>query len=257
MKFKPLLSLLLVLSMDFCSVGRPRLIPAPAGQAGPSSSSPPPLESRATGNATPRPLPLNPGPEWHRAPFSQEGVASWYGPDFHGKQTSNGEVYDQSKLTAAHQTLPFHTLVEVENLENGRKILVRINDRGPFLKNRIIDLSHRGAQEIGMLENGTAQVRLRVVRPILDQVSQAPVYKVGHFLQLGAFSDQANAAFLLERLRMAMPEETFRISREGGLFKVVTLNTDDRESLRVLEEKLSQRGFAFFVKESTGENPAP
>jgi rare lipoprotein A len=94
----------------------------------------------------------------------QTGVASWYGGDFHGKRTANGEIYDMNKLTAAHKYLPFHTLVEVENLENKKKVLVRINDRGPFVEGRIIDLSRKAAQRIDIEDTGTVMVRLRIVK---------------------------------------------------------------------------------------------
>src|SRR5690606_26117103 len=77
------------------------------------------------------------------------GVASWYGPGFHGRKTANGEIYDQNEFTAAHRTLPFNTLVRVENLRNGRSVIVRINDRGPFVDDRIIDLSHKAARNLG------------------------------------------------------------------------------------------------------------
>jgi rare lipoprotein A len=95
----------------------------------------------------------------------QTGTASWYGGEFHGKRTANGEIYDMYKLTAAHKTLPFNTLVEVKNLDNGERVLVRINDRGPFLKKRIIDLSFQAAREIGCDIDGTAPVALRIVKP--------------------------------------------------------------------------------------------
>jgi peptidoglycan lytic transglycosylase len=94
----------------------------------------------------------------------QKGIASWYGSDFNGKRTANGEIYDMYKLTAAHQKLPFHTLIEVENLDNQMKVLVRINDRGPFVKNRIIDLSKKAAEKIDMVKTGTAAVRLRIIK---------------------------------------------------------------------------------------------
>jgi len=96
--------------------------------------------------------------------FRREGIASYYGPKFHGRKTSSGEVFDMYALTAAHNTLPFGTLVKVTNLSNGLSVIVRINDRGPFMKNRIIDLSYEAARRIGMLGPGTARVRLEVVK---------------------------------------------------------------------------------------------
>jgi len=97
------------------------------------------------------------------AGFAQSGVASWYGPDFHGKNTANGEVYNQDAGTAAHKTLPFNTFVNVRNMENGKTAVVRINDRGPFKKDRIIDLSKKAAAELGMIGTGTAKVKLTIV----------------------------------------------------------------------------------------------
>lgn len=93
----------------------------------------------------------------------QEGIASFYGEDFHGRKTSNGEVYDMYAMTAAHRALPFNTRVLVTNLDNGKRVIVRINDRGPFVKGRIIDLSYGAAQKIGMVGPGTAKVRLEVL----------------------------------------------------------------------------------------------
>ena len=97
------------------------------------------------------------------ASFRQEGEASWYGPDFHGKTTANGERYNMLKLTAAHQQLPFNTLVKVTNLANGKTATVRINDRGPFLKGRILDLSYGAARALGANGAGVIPVRIQVV----------------------------------------------------------------------------------------------
>ena len=102
-------------------------------------------------------------PGFSRAPNAAEGVASWYGPGFDGKLTASGEVFDTGKLTAAHQTLPFDTLVRVTNLENGLVVVVRINDRGPFVGGRIIDLSRAAAERIDMIESGTARIRLELL----------------------------------------------------------------------------------------------
>lgn len=102
-------------------------------------------------------------PSFTSLPNTEEGVASWYGPGFHGNLTANGEVFDTRKLTAAHQTLPFDTLVRVTNLENAQSVVVRINDRGPFVGGRIIDLSEAAAERIDMIGSGTAQVRLELL----------------------------------------------------------------------------------------------
>ncbi len=95
--------------------------------------------------------------------YDETGIASWYGPDFHAKQTANGEIFDQNAVTAAHKTLPMPSVVRVTNLENGRSIVVRVNDRGPFANGRLIDLSRRGAQLLGFENAGTAKVRVQVM----------------------------------------------------------------------------------------------
>jgi rare lipoprotein A len=95
--------------------------------------------------------------------WKEQGIASWYGKKFHGRRTASGERYDMHQLTAAHKTLPFGTRVRVTNLDNGRRVVVRINDRGPFIKGRIIDLSYAAARQVEMLEAGTARVRVEVV----------------------------------------------------------------------------------------------
>ncbi len=95
--------------------------------------------------------------------YDESGIASWYGPDFNGKPTASGEIYDQNGLTAAHRTLPMPTIIQVTNLENGRSIKLRVNDRGPFAHGRIIDVSQRAAQLLGFIEQGTARVRVQVI----------------------------------------------------------------------------------------------
>lgn len=97
--------------------------------------------------------------------YDEEGVASWYGPKFQGRRTSSGEPFDMNQMTAAHRTLPLPTYVEVTNLENGRKAIVRVNDRGPFKKGRLIDLSYIAAVKLGIVATGTARVRVRAVGP--------------------------------------------------------------------------------------------
>jgi rare lipoprotein A len=103
-------------------------------------------------------------PSTEQEPF-ERGVASWYGLPFHGRRTANGERFDMNALTAAHKTLPFGTLVKVRSLVNGREVVVRINDRGPFTPGRIIDLSHAAAKAIGLLGIGTKRVSLTLVEP--------------------------------------------------------------------------------------------
>lgn len=105
--------------------------------------------------------------------FSQTGVASWYGPGFHGKRTANGEIFNRNELTAAHKTLQMPSMVRVTNLDNGKSIIVRVNDRGPFSDNRVIDLSEKAAEVIGMKQAGTARVRIDVMEKESRQVASA------------------------------------------------------------------------------------
>jgi len=109
--------------------------------------------------------------------YDRTGTASWYGDDFHGRRTANGETYDMNALTAAHTTLPMPTIVRVTNLENGRSVVVRVNDRGPFAEDRIIDMSRAGARELGFERNGLTRVRVAVLREAslrLKQAAQTP-----------------------------------------------------------------------------------
>lgn len=140
--------------------------------------------------------------------YDERGVASWYGPGFHALSTANGERYDQDGVTAAHKTLPMPSWVEVENLDNGRKLVVRINDRGPFVAGRIIDLSRRSAQLLGVDKAGLAKVRVRRVYPNKAIMTPPPVPAVmiaavpaaatgvPSFIQVAALSDPGRIAWL-------------------------------------------------------------
>ncbi|MHC1791249.1 septal ring lytic transglycosylase RlpA family protein [Solidesulfovibrio sp.] len=134
--------------------------------------------------------------------YREEGIASWYGPGFHGKTTSCGEIYDQYKLTAAHKLLPMHTMVRVTNLENGRSMVLRVNDRGPFVAGRIIDLSQAGARELGVHARGTARVRVEVEGAI-PGVGASDELPGPFYVQVGAFSQRGNADRLQARLLAA------------------------------------------------------
>jgi rare lipoprotein A len=129
--------------------------------------------------------------------FVQSGIASWYGPDFHGKKTSNGEVYDMNGLTAAHKTLPLGVYVKVKNTDNGREAVVRVNDRGPFVKGRIIDLSYAAAKKLGVDRAGTAPVRVEALgyrEGGVGQYKALASYDAGTYtVQVGSFQDQNNA----------------------------------------------------------------
>jgi rare lipoprotein A len=128
--------------------------------------------------------------------FKERGVASWYGPGFHGNKTANGERYDMHKLTAAHRTLPLGSIATVRSLTSGRQVTVRINDRGPFAKGRVLDLSLAGAQALGMTGNGTDHIELRVV-----DYSPRPEGMGMLRVQAGSFADLQNARALFEQIR--------------------------------------------------------
>lgn len=133
--------------------------------------------------------------------YEEEGIASWYGRDFHGKKTSNGETYDMYAMTAAHKTLPIGTYVKVKRLDNGKEIIVRINDRGPFVKGRIIDLSYKAASEIGIADSGTAKVEIAALGDTVGDKLVTRDYQKGSFLvQVGAFTVKSNAARLRDSL---------------------------------------------------------
>jgi len=143
----------------------------------------------------------------HSEGFRQRGVASWYGRDFHGKKTSNGEIYNMYAMTAAHKTLPLGTYVRVHNLENNRSIVARVNDRGPFVRGRVIDLSYSGAKDIGIVGPGTARVEVVALgRRDTSPASSATTYiqddyYSGNFtFQIGAFLDRENAEKLRRKL---------------------------------------------------------
>ena len=173
--------------------------PAQSPSSVPSSAPQPPLGPGSSPRSGPPPAterrPVVPGE------YVEEGVASWYGVPFNGRRTSNGEIYDMHEFTAAHRTLPFNAVVRVTNLRNGKQTQVRINDRGPFVADRVIDLSLSAAEAIEMVGPGTAQVRLEVI------AGSGPV--TGLFaVQIGAFRTQENA----QRLKVEMESRTLPVS---------------------------------------------
>jgi rare lipoprotein A len=211
----------LCLSLAGCFSPAPR--PSPT-EAAPVAETPPPPETvpEVVPHAEPRSRSGNPpfyavyGKRYYvlssSVGYVERGVASWYGPGFHKVRTSTGETYDMYGMTAAHKTLPLPAYVSVTNLQNGRSIVVRVNDRGPFVGNRIIDLSYTAASKLDMLRNGTAMVEVRSIDPPTPALtaatatesappSAAPIANTALFVQAGAFSDPANAERLAEKLR--------------------------------------------------------
>ena len=178
----------------------------PVSNRQPAPAPPAPASAETVDNAkrdtsvppSPPPVPANPKraktpPAPAPVGYTEEGNASWYGNPFHGRRASNGEVYDMYKLTAAHRTLPFETMVRVTNLNNGKTTTVRITDRGPFVDNRIIDLSQAAAREIESIGPGVVPVRIEVLGNV-DVTA-------GFFtVQVGAFHDHGNAERLRDRL---------------------------------------------------------
>ena len=213
-----------LLLLAACKATPPR--PAPPPQPVP----PPPADVTRIPDAVPRvePRSRNGNPPFYEvdgrryfvlgsnAGYLERGVASWYGPTFHGGRTATGDTYDMYAMTAAHKTLPLPCYVQVTNLSNARSVVVRVNDRGPFVANRLIDLSYSAAARLDMIRNGTALVEVRSVEaqagapPAQSPPAPAPttapaaVTKVETlYVQAGAFADPANSERLLQKLRAA------------------------------------------------------
>lgn len=191
----------------------------------------------------------------------QTGVASWYGADFHGRRTSNGEIYDKEKLTCAHRTLAFGSYLRVRNLDNGSSVVVRVNDRGPFAKNRIIDLSEAAARIIGMIATGTARVSLTIIPkeealawkggPISGPTGEAaagegapPIASLPADarvrIQVASYSSEANAKATTARLAASGLEAT--VESSGGHYRVLFLDLSPEES-RAIAQKLDGLGY--------------
>ncbi len=180
--------------------------------------------------------------------YVARGVASWYGPAFHGIDTAIGEPYDMFAMTAAHKTLPLPCYVRVTNLRNGRSVVVRVNDRGPFVANRLIDLSYTAAAKLGMLRDGTAFVEVRALTPgtpegeQLTRSSESPPPEL--FVQVGAFADQSNAWRLLGELHAAGFSNAFVVARpeKSRLFRVRLGPVSGVEQYDELIERLAKLG---------------
>lgn len=175
----------------------------------------------------------------------QTGTASWYGGEFHGKRTSSREVYDMNDLTAAHNTLPLGTFVAVTNLNNGQSVVVRINDRGPFVKNRVIDLSYAAARAIDMIGTGTAPVRIEVLPD-----SSPPLAALRFSVQTGSFIRRANAETMRKELARQFADvyvSTFETARQ--VYHRVRIRAKDRETAETLARRLMERGYTAIIFE--------
>lgn len=177
------------------------------------------------------------------------GHASWYGPGFHGKQTANGERYNQRGMTAAHKILPMGTWVRVTNQKNGESVVVRINDRGPYKKNRIIDLTETAATKLGFVKDGTAPVKLEVVRypKGYDQAQGLKPYKQV-VVQLAVFSNQSKAQTYRNRLSERYGSIPFVIDRNKGNFYVFAGPYDQRDQAAKISRSLKREGVNNFVR---------
>jgi rare lipoprotein A len=191
-------------------------------------------------------------PVSHAKGFQQRGIASWYGKEFHGKKTSNGEIYNMYSMTAAHKTLPLGTYVHVRNIDNGKEITVRINDRGPFVQGRIIDLSYTAAKKIGIATSGTAPVVIFALDSDAGQTpeskpEQKPVdyYKGNFTFQIGAFSDKQNALRLKEKLNQTYKNAHVAEYDNGQemLYRVRVGRASSLEQAVEYEKALIQHGF--------------
>ena len=172
----------------------------------------------------------------------QVGIASWYGPKFHGRRTASGEVFDMHQLTAAHRTLPLGSWVQVTNLENGRSIQVRVNDRGPFVKGRIIDLSYAAAQSLGMARQGLARVSVSPLQVLPPRPAGRPS---AYSLQVGAFSAEGNAVTVKSRLDEVISGAYIsKVSVDGQTYYRVRVgNFDNREAARRVALRLATHGY--------------
>ena len=174
-------------------------------------------------------------PDTSRKPYQTRGIASWYGRKFHGKRTSSGEIYDMYGMTAAHPTLPIPSYVRVRSVKSDKAVIVRVNDRGPFHANRVIDLSYTAASKLGFVQAGSGLVDVESIDPaqwspastdVLAAIEKSEPLPLpnseGYWLQLGAFSVQANAEQLLERLKQGLGvlAEVVQIRVVEGLYRL-------------------------------------
>ncbi len=223
------------------------------------ATAPPPAPPTPKGH----PKPYRVGGTWykpmpHARDFSQQGIASWYGRKFHGRKTSSGEVYDMYAMTAAHKTLPLGTWVRVRRLDSGKQIVVRVNDRGPFVQGRIIDLSYTAAKEMDMVGPGTTRVEIVALgerRQTASGDTFVPMdYYNGAFtFQVGAFSSRDNAERLRAKLDQAFTNtHVTRYDRGDAVFYRVRVGRcNDLESAEKYEQHLASSGYpdAFIVAE--------
>jgi peptidoglycan lytic transglycosylase len=182
---------------------------------------------------------------------AEVGLASWYGPEFHGKRTSSGEIYDMYQLTAAHRELPLGTWIMVANLDNGRSVEVRVNDRGPFVADRIIDVSYGAARLLGMIGPGVIPVRVTVTRLAIGDRGATLGPAARFTVQVGSFISPENAQALERSLVDGFPgvEVVRRTVGPDTYFRVWVGDFSRRADAQAMAEKLAGRGLAVLVLE--------
>lgn len=248
----PLLALAVGLALLFTGCAPKIITPPPL----PPPSAKAPHGARVP--ATQRPYVID-GKTYYPIPsangYEETGIASWYGHPFHGRKTSNGETYDMHELTAAHKILPMHTPLLVKNLANGRELMVRVNDRGPFVKDRIIDLSYRAAQELDIIRTGTGRVRITALGEAMKTMEggvattrfvESQNLQTGDFyVQVGAFKVRANAERLRERLlREGRQAAVFDYSRGDEVFyRVQVRGGSTLTAAKQMERVMVEAGF--------------
>jgi len=166
--------------------------------------------------------------------FKQRGVASWYGRRFHGQKTASGELYDMYAMTAAHPTLPIPSYVRVTNIANGRSVVVRVNDRGPFHSSRVIDLSYAAAYKLGYIQAGSAQVELESVQPAREEAGAV-------YVQVGAFNSRENAESLQARMthELGWLQENAQVLLTGNLWRLHLGPYRSREDARTVADRIA------------------
>ena len=189
-------------------------------------------------------------PKHSRLIKNQEGIASWYGKDFHGKKTSSGDIYDMHKLTAAHKELPLGSRVRVTNLENRRQVEVLINDRGPFVRGRIIDLSYAAAKALDMVNQGTALVQIILISPPPAAGKQSVLPLTRYYgIQAGSFANRKNAHELYVKLQVWTKDVFMQTTTCGNrtCYQVRAGWFTNRRQAIQLAHKLKQKGFETLI----------
>lgn len=235
---------LIALMLAGCAERRPAQVSTPEPPAIPNSA---PAGSEGSQKASNTETAIEPAVPNNAQPiYTQTGLASWYGPDYHNRKGSNGETYDMHQLTAAHLTIPLNSIVRVTNLASGESVRVRITDRGPFVADRIIDLSMEAARRISVYRPGTARVRVEVLQSPTDM-------NVGGrwAVQIGAFSGEDSAAEVRDRLERryhTVKVLQFKGPRQDWWVRVRVLNDDKHRAEEIARENTTPEGGIYLVR---------